>query len=144
VITQNGMTIGTTPYASYQWYFNGVAIPGATTQFISINEDGDYQVEVKDINGCFVRSVPFKTPALSVGNVYGNVFINVYPNPFNEELKIEASRKVQVAIVDITGKVVIPITSETIIATSHLASGLYFMKIYAEDGTLIETRKLNK
>jgi hypothetical protein len=68
----------------------------------------------------------------------------VYPNPFNEELKIEASRNVQVAIVDITGKVVIPITSETTIATSHLASGLYFMKIYAEDGTLIETRKLNK
>lgn len=144
VITQNGMTIGTTPYASYQWYFNGVAIPGATTQFISINEDGDYQVEVKDINGCFVRSVPFKTPALSVGSVYGNVFINVYPNPFNEEIRVEASKKVQVAIVDITGKVVIPITTETIITTSQLASGLYFMKIYTEDGTLIETRKLNK
>jgi hypothetical protein len=144
IISQNGMTIGTTSYASYQWYFNGVAIPGATTQFISINEDGDYQVEVKDVNGCFVKSVPFKTPALSVGSVYGTVFINVYPNPFNEEIKIEASKNVQVAIVDITGKVVIPITSETTIATSHLASGLYFMKIYAEDGTLMETRKLNK
>ena len=144
VITQSGMTIGTTPYASYQWYFNGVAIPGATSQFVSINEDGDYQVEVKDINGCFVKSVPFKTPALSVGAVYNTVLINIYPNPFNEEIKIEASKKVQVSIVDITGKVVIPITSETTIATSQLASGLYFMKIYTEDGSLIETRKLNK
>jgi len=144
IITQNGLILGTSSFTSYQWYFNGVAIPGATSQFIAIDEDGDYQVEVKDGNGCFVKSVPFKTPALSVGGVYGTVYINVYPNPFNEEIKIEASKNVQVAIVDITGKVVIPITSETTIATSHLASGLYFMKIYAEDGTLIETRKLNK
>jgi hypothetical protein len=136
--------LGTGSYASYQWYFNGVAIPGASSQFVSIYEDGDYQVEVKDINGCFVKSVPFKTPALSVGTVYGNVFVNVYPNPFNEEIRVEASKKVQVAIVDITGKVVIPNTSESIITTSQLASGMYFMKIFTEDGTLIETRKLNK
>jgi hypothetical protein len=144
IITQNGLTLGTSAFATYQWYLNGVAIPGATTQFISINEDGDYQVEVKDANGCYVKSVPFKTPALSVGAVYSTVLINVYPNPFNEEIKIEASKKVQVSIVDITGKVVIPITSETTIVTSQLASGLYFMKIYTEDGSLIEIRKLNK
>jgi hypothetical protein len=88
--------------------------------------------------------VPFKTPTLSVPNVYGTVFINVYPNPFNEEIKIEASKNVQVSIVDITGKVVIPITTEKTIATSQFAAGLYFMKIYNEDGSLIETRKLNK
>jgi hypothetical protein len=144
IITQNGLTLGTSAYATYQWYLNGVAIPGATTQFISINEDGDYQVEVKDANGCYVKSVPFKTPALSVGAVYSSVLINVYPNPFNEEIKIEASKKVRVSIVDITGKVVVPITSETTIVTSQLASGLYFMRIYTEDGSLIETRKLNK
>jgi large repetitive protein len=144
VITQSGLTLGTSTYTTYQWYLNGVAIPGATSQFISINEDGDYQVEVKDANGCFVKSVPFKTPALGVPNVYGTVFINVYPNPFNEEIKIEASKNVQVSIVDITGKVVIPITTEKTIATSQLAAGLYFMKIYNEDGSLIETRKLNK
>jgi hypothetical protein len=144
IITQSGLTLGTSTYTTYQWYLNGVAIPGATSQFISINEDGDYQVEVKDANGCFVKSVPFKTPTLSVPNVYGTVFINVYPNPFNEEIKIEASKNVQVSIVDITGKVVIPITTEKTIATSQLAAGLYFMKIYNEDGSLIETRKLNK
>lgn len=144
IITQNGLILGTGSYTSYQWYFNGVAIPGANSQFIAIDEDGDYQVEVKDGNGCFVKSVPFKTPALSVGSVYGTVFINVYPNPFNEEIRIEASNKVQVAIVDITGKVVIPHTTESIITTSQLASGMYFMKIFTEDGTLIETRKLNK
>jgi hypothetical protein len=40
--------------------------------------------------------------------------------------------------------VVIPHTTESIITTSQLASGMYFMKIFTEDGTLIETRKLNK
>jgi|GEM_PF-1064283 len=37
--------------ATYTWFYNGDEIAGETTQTISVNEDGNYQVEV-NINGC--------------------------------------------------------------------------------------------
>lgn len=40
--------------ASYQWYINGVAIPGATaaTYVVDVDHLGDYSVSVVDVNGC--------------------------------------------------------------------------------------------
>jgi hypothetical protein len=36
----------------YQWYFNGMQIPGANNMSLLATETGNYGVEVKSINGC--------------------------------------------------------------------------------------------
>lgn len=44
---------------SYQWYLNGVAIPGATNRTWFALEDGAYQVEVTYTNDCSRLSEPY-------------------------------------------------------------------------------------
>ena len=51
--TQKGFT-------SYQWYLNGVFIPGATDTFVYADKNGKYAVQVQDpINGCYATSFGF-------------------------------------------------------------------------------------
>jgi len=60
--------------------------------------------------------------------------LNVYPNPFSNELIIEgiADKNAQVIVYDITGKVhrsVAVCESKTVIPTANLAEGVYFIQI---------------
>jgi|GEM_PF-6971770 len=51
--TQSGFT-------SYQWYLNGVFIPGATDTFVYADKNGKYSVRVQDpTNGCLATSLGF-------------------------------------------------------------------------------------
>lgn len=53
--TQNGFT-------TYQWYYNGVFIPGAIDTFTYATSTGKYTVKVQDpVNGCFATS-----PAINI------------------------------------------------------------------------------
>lgn len=78
-----------------------------------------------------------------------NFFVN--PNPFSRELSIGFNRKpvfpVDMTISDITGKTisdyVIKDSSEAMISTDRLKSGVYILSIVYQDGS-IETRKVIK
>src|SRR5690606_29985694 len=53
VINRVGSTaLSTDNYNSYQWYRNGVAIPGATGKTYSYTIGGNYQVMVTNSSGC--------------------------------------------------------------------------------------------
>jgi hypothetical protein len=78
--------------------------------------------------------------------------ITVYPNPVNEQLTINNEQLIinNVEIFDVMGR---PVganlrvcpeigQSETTINISHLANGIYFVKIQTENGTV--TRKMIK
>ena len=64
--------------ATYAWYLNGVAIPGATAgnYTVNVNGQGDYTVNVTDVNGCTSTS-SVKTIADSAN---GRLFIMPNPN----------------------------------------------------------------
>ncbi len=51
-IIQNGVTVSTENYTSYQWFLDGVAISGATDQLHLAVESGDYHVETVNSLGC--------------------------------------------------------------------------------------------
>lgn len=47
-------------FSSYQWYYNGVFIPGASDTFVYADKNGKYTVKVQDpVNGCFADAKPF-------------------------------------------------------------------------------------
>jgi hypothetical protein len=56
VITQTGNILTSTPAISYQWQFNGVDIPGATNQSVTITQSGLYTVIISNDHGCVAQS----------------------------------------------------------------------------------------
>ncbi|MBS1936548.1 MAG: S8 family serine peptidase [Bacteroidetes bacterium] len=55
-ITLDGISMESTPAASYQWYFEDAPIPGAEAQAHEAVENGHYHVHVTDSLGCSANS----------------------------------------------------------------------------------------
>lgn len=73
--------------------------------------------------------------------------VNVYPNPVNNELFIEIvgnSGKIDFEILNSNGQVVVSNTlfEKIVVQTSHLVSGIYFLKL--KSGNVFEYRKIIK
>ena len=52
------VTLTSSVATSYQWYFNGNLVSGASFQTYIANASGDYTVSVKNDNGCSATSAP--------------------------------------------------------------------------------------
>jgi hypothetical protein len=92
-VSGNTLT-ATSGYASYKWFFNNAVIAGSNTnQHIALSS-GNYKVEVTDNNtsNCKSESAIVNHVFTSVNNIIidGNK-INVYPNPFKENLNINVA-----------------------------------------------------
>ncbi|MEI6595157.1 MAG: T9SS type A sorting domain-containing protein [Bacteroidota bacterium] len=73
--------------------------------------------------------------------------INIYPNPARDELHIETTgnEKIVVQLFDLTGKNVVEnfiFTNSTIINTSSLYQGIYFIRITDADGAVVKIQKV--
>lgn len=64
-------------YTSYQWFNNGIAIVGATSDNYVATQTGNYTVQVLDNNNCLFTS----NVANVIINPQPNAFITVEPNP---------------------------------------------------------------
>ncbi len=122
-------------FSSYQWYFNGLPISGATSYFVSAIESGDYSVQVTTNYGCNTTSEVY---SLVVGvEEGGHIFFRVYPNPIDDVLNIESNGTWGEEIIfinDISGRKVwekrIVFSSDiTQIDLSNLPSGVYALRI---------------
>ena len=89
-ILQNGDTLFANQGAvTYQWFYNGNLIPGATNYFHVAQQSGDFNVVCTDINNCPVEAAIFNVIA-EVEQVEGVQFI-VYPNPGDAKLDVISS-----------------------------------------------------
>lgn len=94
-ISHVGNLLSTPAASSYQWYFNGTAIPGATDQSYIIDQDGSYSVLVETAAGCTIFSEALDVTVSSVeelSNVHG---IQLNGNPVNEVLRISFAAEVK-------------------------------------------------
>lgn len=135
VITASGNVLTASTSAGYQWYFNGTPIDGATGESYTPTATGDYSVVVTSANGCesgFSNVINFIID--SVNDLSFGMF-SVYPNPFNNEIKIQSNaQKVidKLSIIDATGRCVM---TENNLPSNHLincpdwSSGLYILRI---------------
>ncbi len=85
IITQSGDTLISTidsTYIFYQWYSDSVLIPNATNYYYVIQHNGNYNLSVKNENGC---STSAGIIVLGIDNVNVNSF-NIYPNPATNQL----------------------------------------------------------
>jgi hypothetical protein len=116
-ITVNGTLLtSTVTGASYQWFLNGVPIPGETGQTHIVTQTGSYTVEVYNANGCGSgQSAPVNDP-LGIAVVSDIDFINVAPNPndghFMLNFSVSKTDNYTLEIHDVLGQV---IYSETLL-----------------------------
>lgn len=88
-ISQSGDTlIANAGAVSYQWYYNGNPVPGATDYFYVAPTSGDYNVVATDGNGCEVEAVIFNVLASVQSMVNDHWSMEVYPNPVDESLTV--------------------------------------------------------
>ena len=109
-ITQSGDTLfAITGAVNYQWYHDGLQIPGATDYFYVAAEGGDYNVVATDANGCEVEAAIFDVIAnlQNVNSARENDFI--FPNPVSDKLEIQNCGNggvAEISLYNMTGELV--------------------------------------
>ena len=131
--------------AVYQWYFNNNLITGATQQTYTALQNGNYTVSVVDINGCSGSSVPFAMTSVSTVHE-----LLIYPIPSKAKVTITGKNMKGMLIIklySITGALVMDkqfndISVKNEIDISNLATGMYEIKLFTDEGKFV--RKIQK
>lgn len=138
-------TLGT-----FQWVEcpNYDIIPGATDSVFTPAQNGSYAVIVTK-NGFIDTSDCVHVNNVGIGEVNLSNHINIYPNPFHDQVNIEITNwpthGVEIGIRDILGKLIhmqkieLIANNETIkINTSKWAKGTYFVEIGQDENRVVE------
>ena len=147
VITQSNDTLFCTLAASYQWFLNGVLIPGATLNIYVPTASGLYTVYITNEFGCGITGDPYEVILTNSINETQSSLFEVYPNPANSQINVKADAKLLGSIYTVygnTGKVVLSgkINSEnTVIELGNLSGGIY---LFSAGENLKQTFKVIK
>jgi len=141
-------------------YNNGSSIYHWNKDYFGVpNADALMHLQAQFTNRYFHRSIGDVTEALmedigwtlgtSVEELGINNFIKVFPNPSNDQVKIQASNITDdficVKLVDVSGKVVQKTkhsNDEATIDVSRIECGIYFVNVYLDSNQYIGTTKL--
>ena len=133
-------------YTQYQWYNTlQLAIPDANTYKTAALYTSYYWVQVTDTNGCQASSpqVYYNVAMLGVGNE-ANADIHIYPNPAKNIVHIAAAIPVRAVITGADGKIAMEQTDAKEINISNLATGIYYIALYNDNGAQVMVQKLVK
>ena len=120
-------------YESYQWYYNGLEVPGGTTFYLIDPALGNYAVVVTTSYGCEIESEVL-TIAVSVDEINAIESLSIYPNPSTDLINVSidiTSNNHELTIVDAQGAIVFSkrytnLTSNTLsVDVANLSSGIY-------------------
>lgn len=129
-------------YESYQWYYNGLELDGATTFYLVNPALGNYAVEVTTSYGCVIESEVLVIATGVEENASAVDFV-LYPNPATDRILIQSQSGEaieQIVIYDLKGSVVYnrefaqqPIQNTTI-DVSNWSDGMYHVQVMTGKG----------
>jgi hypothetical protein len=133
------------PGITYQWYFNGNPIAGATNQTYTATENGNYHVVITYENGCTAQSNVIEHTYISVQEIDGLTNFSIYPNPGNETVYIQCNfsspTAISIQFTNVLGQQLLPATAlkhtttlQHKIDVSQFANGMYFISLLTEKG----------
>jgi hypothetical protein len=136
--------------SGYQWYYDDVAIPGATNQTYDPEQNGTYSVTVTNASGCSSVSAPFEVFGLDIFEAPQSAGLVVFPNPLintSAILLAENSAEKFLNLTDIYGKIICEIRAQgparmIMIDRKDMQKGLYFLSLYNENHQFMEGIKL--
>jgi len=145
VIINNNDTLSTTlGYNTYQWYYNGTAITGATSSTYDVVTGGAYAVYVTDSNGCKGISIPSNAFNLGVKTISRNSVITLMPNPTTGAINIKGAGLVNISIYNVLGQLMKEADNTDNTSIAELPSGVYFVRLTNDEGTVIYQDKVIK
>ena len=141
-IMQTGDTLFANPGAtSYQWYYNGNAIAGATDYFYVATQSGDFNVVATDENDCEVEAV-INDVIAEIQSVAGNFPLEIFPNPVQDKITIQDSQisvgsNLLISVHNIIGEKLIVADQDSYSAGNHewtvdcksLSAGVYILEL---------------
>jgi len=145
-IMQSGDTlIANQGSVGYQWYYEGVLIPGATDYYYIAPQSGNYNVICTDANGCEVEAVindvvAGLTPALSNGEG-----VTAFPNPVEDKLIVNGYTLIgitaEASFYNMLGEKVITYSltkqkDEYLFDVHSLPAGIYWLMITSDEKTM--------
>lgn len=134
VITWEDMTLASTAAAGYQWYLEGVAITGATTQLWTPAANGNYTVAITDANGCTATSDVYFFGTLGMQSAAQEA-VRVYPQPARGTLNVTGVLAgMPYRLFDAQGRSVLAgtFTAGTAIDVRTLPPGLHVLEVGVE------------
>jgi hypothetical protein len=144
VINQSGDTLFSSAVTGNQWYRNSGILPGATGNFIIPQQNGSYQVQITDENGCTSSLSAEVEVTITSLEEYLNS-IRIFPNPGSGILHIEGvssnSDNLTISIFDFKGSRVMYRQFSNAIDLSAYSNGIYCLVI-CQDGKLLANRKV--
>ena len=137
---------------TYQWFKNGVAIPGATSASLvglTVSDIGTYRVRYTDLNGCVATSADMTVS----GQVSDGLFIYPVPNDghFHVRFYNQANEEVTVRVFDMRGALIylkkvtttLPYTDIDVDMRNRItATETYLVEVRGGDGRLIGAKKI--
>ena len=140
-------------YLSYQWYRDGVLIPGATLRTYTYNVGGNYQVLVGNNLGCTTYGDGFVVGSSGGGIGLDELSLSelsLYPNPSKGvvylDFKSDNEDQIDVALFSVEGKKVFELNELELregkvkLDIGHLPTATYF--VHVRFGGQVEVRKL--
>ena len=145
-ISASGNTLTSTSGVTYQWYFNGDAIPLATNQSYVATQNGYYLVRITDVNGCvyvYSSNYPYGV-STGIDQVSLKSKFDLFPNPTNGIVTINedyfTGTDYDVTVYDSFGKELFKIKNAATIDLGNLNAGVYFVSVIADNGTHINQK----
>jgi len=150
IVTQNGTTLISNFTAGNQWYLNGKAISGATSQTYSPAQSGNYRVDITLSNGCVSQSDNFVYVVLS-HNTDNDIGLAVFPVPANDLLNVvfaaPSATTLSLSLINSAGQTDYSAKQtlaagnfSTVVNVANLAPGTYVLKLLL--GQKSYTRKI--
>ena len=152
-VSHDTLTAATGP--SYQWYEDGVSIPGANSQVFVATANGTHNYRVAETNGyCIALSAYQLVTVTGISDISQSLSTNIYPNPTNNEVTISYSltreQELDITVTDLTGRTISRLYSGTqsvgvfniVTDLSSLAGGIYLVNFNTPEGNLV--RKITK
>jgi len=142
IITQNGLTLTSTPAASYQWYYEGWPIPGATQQSYTVIANGRYKVRIWTAVGCTNESDTLLVTNVGTLNYDKDSNFQLFPNPNKGKFYLFANNEenhLDLTISNLQGKIILKTQLQNIqtgisteINLENLPVGLYLIQLKGE------------
>jgi hypothetical protein len=117
---------------NYKWYLNGQLLPNDTLKTANINQNGYYQVEVIDSNGCESISDSVHVTSAGINEITNS--IKIYPNPSQGEFIITGNKIAgsTYLIRDISGKLLLSQkinSNQQKVNLRAFKRGIYFIEV---------------
>ncbi len=144
VVSLDFDVLSATGPGAFQWFLNGTAVSGATSNELSATSNGVYTVSTTNANGCSATSEPFTVSTVGMAEASGSVFA-VFPNPNNGQFIIQLvqapNTTAYYTLHDATGRLVQQQNLTNVSTTVNVAdarTGMYFLQVVQNGVTRTE------